>query len=154
MTNRHADERDRRAVHRELLAQFWEAADRMWRHSENYELLREGVNSQRNYPGLVGTVRTPSGLVDVRSPAEQARHEQLTRMVEERDAHRQALVEADSEAGVLVGRMRLLGLSIVPEAEELRTASRFVSTDKGEVHYARHDAALAAFEAKGADLND
>ena len=150
MNNAHQRDTERQREVSDLLAQFWEAADRMWRHSGEYESLRRSASLAEAI--VRGTV-VIQPLVDIPETREQReRREGYESAVRHRDEARAAYVAADAEAGVLIGRMRLRAVAVTPEAIELRQCSRYVDERKSHVLHQRHDAALDAYESRARDV--
>lgn len=107
---RHARRAEQRRQAADLLARFWEVTDRMWRLNAEADHL---VQLDGAYP--VGEHPDPSQP----SASEEVHADWKRRAVEAR----QGVEEANNEAGVLLGRMRLMSLPIAEQAEALRFAS-------------------------------
>ncbi|MFE6508322.1 hypothetical protein ACFVDI_14220 [Nocardioides sp. NPDC057767] len=101
-------ERRRRAA--ELLEQFWEVTERMWRLGMEADELDHWIDGNP-----VGETRFPD-----EPPVSEQDHAVWRREASER---RLGWTEANREAGILLGRMRLLNLPITEEAKALRAAS-------------------------------
>lgn len=134
MDNAHARESERRRQNGELLAQFLEVTDRMWRLNQEWESLRVDIGQ---YP--VGAWRHPDEEDSEVGNAENLdRHRRLSEAYE-------GAQKADAEAGVLLGRMQLLGLSVASPAEDLQRASAYYRYS-GEPEVTRkREEALAAY---------
>ncbi|MEU4449885.1 hypothetical protein AB0F44_01075 [Nocardioides sp. NPDC023903] len=131
---RHARKAEQRRQTDELLVRFWEIADRMWRLSE------EGHFTIRTIDNLpVGEPAMPGA-----PPVSEEDHSVLAQQV--RDAYR-AVREAEIEAGVLLGRMRLLSLPIAEYAVALRDASVHYHYNRDDDAFSKRAAAVAAYEA-------
>ena len=112
----HARKGEKRRQTGELLAQFLEVTDRMWRLNEEADDISRDMGQ---FP--VGEWRHP----DVEE-SEVTDSEHLDRRRQLRETYQRAR-EANAEAGVLLGRMQLLALSVANSAEDLRQASSFYS---------------------------
>lgn len=136
----HARKAEKHRQTGELLAQFLEVTDRMWRlYQEADDITRD----MAQFP--VGEWRHPD--ID-ESEVTDAEH--VDRQRQRSEAYRGAR-EANVEAGVLLGRMQLLGLSVASSAEELRQASSYYShRDEPEVTAKRTEALDAYLKAASA----
>lgn len=112
----HAREAERRRQIDELLAKFLEVTDRLWRLIQDVEDVRVDIGQ---YP--LGAWRDPE-----EEDSEVSSTEHLNRLRRLSEANDGAQ-EADVEAGVLLGRMQLMGLSVASSAEDLRQASSYYS---------------------------
>jgi hypothetical protein len=122
--NKHARDTDRRHEKVELVAQFWAAADRLWRAAES---LAVDIISLSNAQGSANdeSIRVYT----------QRWRESLSR----RDT-------AGTEAAFLVAQMRLLYPGIADDAEALRSASSTFELEHHDAHRAAHQSALESFE--------
>ncbi|MGY0386324.1 hypothetical protein ACWZJV_05075 [Nocardioides sp. WG-D5] len=130
---RHARKAEQRRQVDELLARFWEVTDRMWNHA------RDAYSHSLSIQQL--PVGTPAFDPEEAPPVSEEDHADWRRQRSE--AH-WLWGEANAEAGFLLGRMRLLKLSIAEAADTLRSTSALY--DGKRESFGARDRALTAYE--------
>jgi hypothetical protein len=124
LANLHGRREDRRRELVELVARFWDAADRRWRSSESLEY-------------------TILSLMN----AEQSKNVEVARIYEERRQEGLANQHAAETEGLfLVAQMRLLHPAVADPAKELLAASSTFNHQQRDELRAARQAALEAYE--------
>jgi hypothetical protein len=124
LANRHAREADRRREKVDLVAKFWDAADRLWRTSQALDI-------------------TIMSLMN----AEQSTNMDAVRLYEER--RQESLADqhaAETEALFLIAQMRLLHPQVAGSAQALCEASNTFDHHHRDEMRAARQAALEAYE--------